>query len=150
MNELSVPKREVRIAFVAVVVAMLPAVLDQTILATALPTIAHDLGRLTDVSWVIAAYVVAAIALIVVLPLREVPLRGSARATGSRTRAGSRPLIDELRNTESALARRSRSIGSSRASAHRREQRGARVPGSIRPSAGGVISASPSTIQTFA
>ena len=62
MNELSVPTREVRIAFVAVVLAMLPAVLDQTILATALPTIAHDLGRLTDVSWVIAAYVVAAAA----------------------------------------------------------------------------------------
>jgi EmrB/QacA subfamily drug resistance transporter len=44
------------------VLAMLPAVLDQTILATALPTIAHDLGRLTDVSWVIAAYVVTAAA----------------------------------------------------------------------------------------
>jgi EmrB/QacA subfamily drug resistance transporter len=49
-------------AFAAVVLAMLPAVLDQTILATALPTIAHDLGRLTDVSWVIAAYVVTAAA----------------------------------------------------------------------------------------
>jgi EmrB/QacA subfamily drug resistance transporter len=62
MNESPVPIREVRIAFAAVVLAMLPAVLDQTILATALPTIAHDLGRLTDVSWVIAAYVVAAAA----------------------------------------------------------------------------------------
>jgi EmrB/QacA subfamily drug resistance transporter len=41
---------------------MLPAVLDQTILATALPTIASDLGRLTDVSWVVSAYVVAAAA----------------------------------------------------------------------------------------
>ena len=41
---------------------MLPAVLDQTILATALPTIAGDLGRLTDVSWVVTAYVVAAAA----------------------------------------------------------------------------------------
>ena len=62
MNESSIPTREVRIAFAAVVLAMLPAVLDQTILATALPTIAHDLGRLTDVSWVIAAYVVTAAA----------------------------------------------------------------------------------------
>ena len=62
MNESPVPTREVRIAFAAVVLAMLPAVLDQTILATALPTIAHDLGRLTDVSWVIAAYVVTAAA----------------------------------------------------------------------------------------
>jgi EmrB/QacA subfamily drug resistance transporter len=62
MNESPISKREVRIAFAAVVLAMLPAVLDQTIVATALPTIAHDLGRLTDVSWVIAAYVVTAAA----------------------------------------------------------------------------------------
>jgi EmrB/QacA subfamily drug resistance transporter len=62
MNESPTSTREVRIAFAAVVLAMLPAVLDQTILATALPTIAHDLGRLTDVSWVIAAYVVTAAA----------------------------------------------------------------------------------------
>ena len=41
---------------------MLPAVLDQTILATALPTIATDLGRLSDVSWLVTAYVVAATA----------------------------------------------------------------------------------------
>jgi MFS family permease len=69
---------------------MLPAVLDQTILATALPTIATDLGRLSDVSWVVTAYVVAAagvravflvaaplaaLALLVVLRLPEVPLR---------------------------------------------------------------------------
>jgi len=52
----------VTLPFVAIVLAMLPAVLDQTILSTALPTIAGDLGRLTDVSWVITAYVVAAAA----------------------------------------------------------------------------------------
>jgi len=52
----------VTIPFAAIVLAMLPAVLDQTILATALPTIAGDLGRLTDVSWVVTAYVVAAAA----------------------------------------------------------------------------------------
>ncbi|MGH2894146.1 MAG: MFS transporter, partial [Solirubrobacteraceae bacterium] len=52
----------VGIAFWAIVLAMLPAVLDQTILATALPTIATDLGRLADVSWVVTAYVVAAAA----------------------------------------------------------------------------------------
>ncbi|MBV9338007.1 MAG: MFS transporter, partial [Solirubrobacterales bacterium] len=51
-----------RIAFAAIVLAMLPAVLDQTILATALPTIAADLGRLSDVSWVISAYVITAAA----------------------------------------------------------------------------------------
>ena len=52
----------VGIAFWAIVLAMLPGVLDQTILATALPTIASDLGRLADVSWVVTAYVVAAAA----------------------------------------------------------------------------------------
>jgi EmrB/QacA subfamily drug resistance transporter len=51
-----------RTAFAAIVAAMLPAVLDQTILATALPTIATDLGRVTDLSWVVTAYVVAATA----------------------------------------------------------------------------------------
>jgi EmrB/QacA subfamily drug resistance transporter len=50
------------VPFAAIVLAMLPAVLDQTILATALPVIASDLGRLSDVSWVVTAYVVAAAA----------------------------------------------------------------------------------------
>jgi EmrB/QacA subfamily drug resistance transporter len=50
------------IPFAAIVAAMLPAVLDQTILATGLPTIAADLGSLSDVSWVVTAYVVAAAA----------------------------------------------------------------------------------------
>jgi EmrB/QacA subfamily drug resistance transporter len=52
----------VTVPFAAIVLAMLPAVLDQTILATALPTIAADLGRLSDLSWVVTAYVVAAAA----------------------------------------------------------------------------------------
>src|SRR3954447_7978351 len=52
----------VAVPFAAIVLAMLPAVLDQTILATALPTIAGDLGSLADVSWVVTAYVVAAAA----------------------------------------------------------------------------------------
>jgi EmrB/QacA subfamily drug resistance transporter len=54
--------RAIRVGFAAIVLAMLPAVLDQTILATALPTIATDLGRLADVSWVVSAYVVSAAA----------------------------------------------------------------------------------------
>src|SRR3954447_15727769 len=52
----------IRIPFAALILAMLPAVLDQTILATGLPTIAADLGRLADLSWVVTAYVVAAAA----------------------------------------------------------------------------------------
>src|SRR5215203_712372 len=52
----------VALPFAAIVLAMLPAVVDQTILATALPVIARDLGSLSDVSWVVTAYVVAAAA----------------------------------------------------------------------------------------
>src|SRR5919197_6383081 len=48
------------VPFAAIVLAMLPAVLDQTILATALPVVARDLGSLGDVAWVVTAYVVAA------------------------------------------------------------------------------------------
>src|SRR3981081_1578377 len=58
----------VRVPFAAIVLAMLPAVLDQTILATALPTIATGLGRLADVAWGVTAYVVSAAA---VTPLGE-------------------------------------------------------------------------------
>jgi hypothetical protein len=36
----------ITIPFAAIVVAMLPGVLDRTILSTALPTIAGDLGRI--------------------------------------------------------------------------------------------------------
>src|SRR5436190_5325438 len=65
-SEVSVQHRgdaaTVAVPFAALVVAMLPAVLDQTILSTALPTIAGDLGRLADVSWLVTAYVVAATA----------------------------------------------------------------------------------------
>src|ERR1700750_2631753 len=51
---------DVTVGFAALVLAMLPAVLDQTVLSTALPTIATDLGRLSDVSWLLTVYVVAA------------------------------------------------------------------------------------------
>jgi EmrB/QacA subfamily drug resistance transporter len=50
------------VPFAALVLAMLPAVLDQTILATALPTVAADLSSLTDLSWVVTAYVIASTA----------------------------------------------------------------------------------------
>src|SRR3954470_10566124 len=46
-------------AFTVLVLAMLPAVLDQTVLATALPTIARRLGTLGDVSYVVTAYVLS-------------------------------------------------------------------------------------------
>jgi EmrB/QacA subfamily drug resistance transporter len=55
-------KTAVALPFAAVVLAMVPAVLDQTILATALPVIARDLGSVGEISWVVTAYVVAAAA----------------------------------------------------------------------------------------
>jgi EmrB/QacA subfamily drug resistance transporter len=62
MNNSQTARQSVALPFAALVLAMLPAVLDQTILATGLPTIAADLGRLSDVSWLVTAYVVAAAA----------------------------------------------------------------------------------------
>jgi EmrB/QacA subfamily drug resistance transporter len=43
----------------AIMVALLLAALDQTIVATALPSIVSDLGGLTSYSWVITSYVLA-------------------------------------------------------------------------------------------
>jgi EmrB/QacA subfamily drug resistance transporter len=43
----------------AIMVAILLAALDQTIVATALPAIVDDLGGLTSYSWVITAYILA-------------------------------------------------------------------------------------------
>ncbi|MGH8117805.1 MAG: hypothetical protein ACREPJ_10980, partial [Rhodanobacteraceae bacterium] len=45
--------------FSALVLGMLRAALDQTIVATALPTIVGDLGGLDQLSWVVTAYLLA-------------------------------------------------------------------------------------------
>src|SRR5947209_17613736 len=42
--------------FTGLVLVMLLAALDQTIVSTALPTIAGDLGGLNHISWVVTAY----------------------------------------------------------------------------------------------
>jgi EmrB/QacA subfamily drug resistance transporter len=52
----------VMLAFSGLLVAMFIGALDQTIMATALPTIAGQLGGLTELSWVVTAYVLAAAA----------------------------------------------------------------------------------------
>lgn len=49
-----------RRVFPGVMVAMFLAAADQTILASALPTIARALGALSDLSWVVVAYLLAA------------------------------------------------------------------------------------------
>jgi EmrB/QacA subfamily drug resistance transporter len=48
--------RRVLIAFSGLILGMLLGALDQTILATALPTIVRELGALPELSWVVTAY----------------------------------------------------------------------------------------------
>ncbi len=55
-------RRQTLIVFGGLLLAMLLAVLDQTILATALPTIVGELGGLNHLSWVITAYLLASTA----------------------------------------------------------------------------------------
>ena len=49
--------RQIQIVFVGLMAGMLLAALDQTIVATALPTIVGDLGGLRHLSWVVTAYI---------------------------------------------------------------------------------------------
>ncbi|MGH2738159.1 MAG: MFS transporter, partial [Actinomycetota bacterium] len=48
--------REILIIYSGLMLGILLAALDQTIVATALPTIVGDLGGLTHLSWVVTAY----------------------------------------------------------------------------------------------
>lgn len=51
--------RQVLVAFSGLLLAMLLAALDQTIVATALPTIVGELGGLERLSWVVTSYLLA-------------------------------------------------------------------------------------------
>src|SRR6202035_6134462 len=53
------PRGGLLIIFVALMLAILLAALDQTIVSTALPTIVGDLGGLNRLSWVVTAYILA-------------------------------------------------------------------------------------------
>ncbi|MCB5907081.1 MDR family MFS transporter [Streptomyces pinistramenti] len=55
-------QRAVLVAIGALLLGMLIAALDQTIVATALPTIVSDLGGLDHLSWVVTAYLLASTA----------------------------------------------------------------------------------------
>ena len=52
-------RRRIRLIIAALLLGMLLASLDQTIVATALPTIVGDLGGLSHLSWVVTAYLLA-------------------------------------------------------------------------------------------
>ena len=51
--------QRVRLIFAALMLVLLLASLDQTIVSTALPTIVGDLGGLSHLSWVVTAYLLA-------------------------------------------------------------------------------------------
>jgi EmrB/QacA subfamily drug resistance transporter len=55
----TLPRREVTIVFAALMLAVLLAALDATIVATALPTITAELGGLNQLSWVVTGYLLA-------------------------------------------------------------------------------------------
>jgi MFS family permease len=59
-------RRQVRLIFSALMLGMLLAALDQTIVATALPTITGDLHGLNHIGWVVTAYLLA---VAVVMPI---------------------------------------------------------------------------------
>jgi EmrB/QacA subfamily drug resistance transporter len=54
------PPPRVRLVFGALMLVLLLASLDQTIVSTALPTIVGDLGGLTHLSWVVTGYLLSA------------------------------------------------------------------------------------------
>ena len=58
--------RRVRAVFGALMLVMLLASLDQTIVSTALPTIVGDFGQLAHLSWIVTAYLLATA---IVIPL---------------------------------------------------------------------------------
>ena len=54
--------RQVFLIMLGLMLGMLVAALDQNIVSTALPTIVKDLGGLTELSWVVTAYILASTA----------------------------------------------------------------------------------------
>src|SRR3989440_6071176 len=52
-------RQRVRVIFGALMLVMLLASLDQTIVSTALPTIVGELGGLAHLSWIVTAYLLA-------------------------------------------------------------------------------------------
>jgi EmrB/QacA subfamily drug resistance transporter len=53
------PQPRIRLIFAALMLVLLLAALDQTIVSTALPTIVGDLGGVSHLSWVVTAYLLA-------------------------------------------------------------------------------------------
>jgi EmrB/QacA subfamily drug resistance transporter len=58
-GEFTLSRRQLQLVFAGLMSGMLLAALDQTIVATALPTIVGDLGGLSHLSWVVTSYLLA-------------------------------------------------------------------------------------------
>jgi EmrB/QacA subfamily drug resistance transporter len=93
--------QRLRLAFGGLLVAMFIGALDQTIMATALPTIAGQLGGVTELSWVVTAYVLAAAA--------STPLWGKASDLYGRKRLIAAAIVAFI--GFSALSGAARTIG---------------------------------------
>jgi EmrB/QacA subfamily drug resistance transporter len=65
-TEAQQPTASIRLLFAALMLVMLLAALDQTIVSTALPTIVGELGGLEKLSWVVTAYLLSST---IVVPL---------------------------------------------------------------------------------
>src|SRR5471030_3161434 len=65
-DEVTEPKPSIKLLFSALMLVMLLAALDQTIVSTALPTIVSELGGLEQLSWVVTSYLLAST---IVVPL---------------------------------------------------------------------------------
>jgi MFS family permease len=82
-------RRQVNVVFTAILLGMLLAALDQTIVSTALPTIVADLGGAGHMAWVVTSYLLAETVATVLAGkfgfgiawfLEQLPLRDSARS----------------------------------------------------------------------
>jgi EmrB/QacA subfamily drug resistance transporter len=62
INPAGMSHRQILVVFSGLMLGMLLAALDQTIVATALPTIVGDLGGLNHLSWVVTAYLLTSTA----------------------------------------------------------------------------------------
>ena len=75
-------RRSVLLVVSGLMLVMLLAALDQTIVSTALPTIVGDLGGLEHISWVVTAYLLAHHGRDAAVRQARRPLRAQDRAAG--------------------------------------------------------------------
>ena len=62
LTQSALSQGDIRSIFIGIMLAMLLSALDQTIVATAMPTIGRELGDLEHLSWIVTAYLLASTA----------------------------------------------------------------------------------------